>query len=129
MSNIFRSRKYKHEHTINPLPIAIVSRIETDDNGTQIEVHEEVPINKVKLNLPDPKSYKLSDLLAAGIPLQEIAVSGMLNSSDLHDQSIVKEKLTDSMLEKLSTYEKNKSVSQSTEPSPAVNSDPSPSAE
>lgn len=110
MSNIFRSRSYKKERFIQPVPQTTVFKTEVDETGTQIEVAEVMPINKVKHNLPDPKYYKISDLIAAGIPMNEIPVTGLLDSSDLHDIMVKRDKLTNVMLDKLSEYETKKNT-------------------
>lgn len=60
-------------------------------------------------SVPKEADYKLKDLLSAGVPLKDISVSGLLDSSDFADISIRKEKLSNSMLSKVQDYLAKKS--------------------
>lgn len=72
-----------------------------------------------KLSVPKEEDYKLKDLLSAGVPLKDVAVNGLLDSSDFAEMSIKKEKLTSSMLAKVSDY-LAKQKSENVEPQNAV---------
>lgn len=54
--------------------------IEVDKNGTRLQRVVNVPISSIENNVPSPDEYRLSDLLAAGVPLQPVSAN-ILDSS------------------------------------------------
>lgn len=59
---------------------------ETDELGIPIHRVVYLPIdytsNDVEKSLPDAKDYTLENLLAAGVPLEQLSVSTLLNPTD-----------------------------------------------
>lgn len=54
--------------------------IEVDKNGTRLQRVVSVPVSSIEDDIPSPDEYRLSDLLAAGIPLRP-ASANILDSS------------------------------------------------
>lgn len=54
--------------------------IEVDKNGTRLQRVVNVPISSIENNVPSPDEYRLSDLLAAGVPLHPVSAN-ILDSS------------------------------------------------
>lgn len=49
--------------------------IEVDKNGTRLQRVVNVPISSIENNIPSPDEYRLSDLLAAGVPLRPVSAN------------------------------------------------------
>lgn len=59
---------------------------EQDENGTPVNRVVYLPVDytskEVEKSLPDAKDYTLENLLSAGVPLEQVAVSSLLNPTD-----------------------------------------------
>lgn len=77
---MFKARKHSGL-TSSPSDFNVdVPVIEVDKNGTRLQRVVNVPISSIENNIPSPDEYRLSDLLAAGVPLHPVSAN-ILDSS------------------------------------------------
>lgn len=53
----------------------LVPKIEYDKNGTMLQTVVSVPVSSLGNDIPSPEDYKLSKLLAAGVPLNPVSAN------------------------------------------------------
>lgn len=74
---------------------------EMDENGNPIQRVAYVPVDftskDVEKSLPDAKDYTLDSLLAAGVPLEQLSVSNMLNPTDFATNQRLAENMINSI--------------------------------
>lgn len=77
---MFKARKHTGL-TSSPSDFNVdVPVIEVDKNGTRLQRVVNVPISSIENNVPSPDEYRLSDLLAAGVPLHPVSANILDNS-------------------------------------------------
>lgn len=97
---MFKARKHTGL-TSSPSDFNVdVPVIEVDKNGTRLQRVVNVPISSIENNIPSPDEYRLSDLLAAGVPLHPV-------SANIFDSSPSESEVT-SFLDKLDNVETSK---------------------
>lgn len=77
---MFRVRKHSGITSIPSDFNVDVPVIEVDKKGTRLQRVINVPISSIEDKIPSPDEYRLSDLLAAGVPLHPVS-SNILDSS------------------------------------------------
>ena len=70
---MFRVRKHSGITSIPSDFNVDVPVIEVDKKGTRLQRVINVPISSIEDNIPSPDEYRLSDLLAAGVPLHPVS--------------------------------------------------------
>lgn len=95
---MFKARKHSGL-TSTPSDFNVdVPVIEVDKNGTRLQRVVSFPISSIDDKIPSPDEYRLSDLLAAGVPLHPVS-SNILDSSPSESD-------VSSFLDKLENYDK-----------------------
>lgn len=109
----FRNHKFS---PVVPPPIPVVDEVTTSTFVDDVEtpVVRIVPNIELSANLPAPSSYHLSDLLAAGVPLQPVN-SKVITSMESEVASVVESVLGSSDVSRETTNTTDSSNESSTE--------------
>lgn len=101
----FRNHKFSPA-VIPPTPVVDEVTSTTFVGDVETPVVRIVPNNELSASLPAPSSYRLSDLLAAGVPLQPVN-SKVITTPEAELSSVVDSVLGSSEVSRETTTDKN----------------------
>lgn len=109
----FRNHKFS---PVVPPPTPVADEVSSTTYVGDVEtpVVRIVPNNELSATLPAPSNYRLSDLLAAGVPLQPVN-SKVITSTESEVASVVNSVLGSSDVPRETTADKNSQKDSNTE--------------